>query len=217
MTRLRKTLTTALHDTAIYDAYQVIEGQRAIRRWLAQGRPTPPPHAIKRRTLLAYKQLYDIRILVETGTFRGDMVYAMRRVFSRIVSIELDRELHARACRRFSKLKHVQVLLGNSAELLPAVLQSIHEPALFWLDGHYSGPGTARSQQDTPIISELSCVLGHNAQNHVIMIDDAREFAGCAGYPTIEKLTEITLDMRPAVSLSIADDIIRITPSIHSI
>lgn len=210
MTKVRKSLATAFHDTAIYDAYQALEGQKAIRRWTATGRQVPPPHVIKRKTLLAYKRRYDIRVLIETGTFLGDMVYAMRGVFSKIVSIELDRELHARASQRLSKLKHVQLLLGDSAELLPSVLQSIHEPALFWLDGHYSGPGTARSTEDTPIVRELSCVLMHNRRNHVILIDDAREFTGRADYPSVEKLTEITLGLNPAASVTIADDIIRI-------
>ncbi len=210
MISIRKNIAAAIHDTPIYNIYRAVQEQREVRRWNTRGRPSPPPHMIKRNTLLAYQQKHGIRVLVETGTFQGDMIYAMRNVFSRIISIELDHGLHTSAFRRFSKMKHVEVLWGNSSELLPAVLESIDEPALFWLDGHYSGPGTARGAEDTPILRELSCVLKDISRNHVVLIDDAREFTGCDGYPTIGRLAEITLRLNPGASVRIADDIIRI-------
>jgi hypothetical protein len=208
--KVREHLVTALRDTVVYDAYHKIQGERAIRRWKDQGRPVPPPRALKRRTLLSYRRKYNLRILIETGTFRGDMVYALRGAFEKIVSIELDSRLYGEACRRLASAAHVQLLCGDSAVLLRSVLESIREPALFWLDGHYSGPGTARSQQDSPILAEMSSILSHVVRNHIILIDDAREFVGRDGYPTIARLTTIATSLNSMVSVNVADDMIRI-------
>src|ERR1700680_76381 len=98
MIKLRETLSSVFHDTIVYDVYSGIRGRGAIRRWIAQGRPVPPPHVIKRRTVLSYGRRHNLRVLVETGTYRGDMVYAMQHFFKRIVSIELAPVLHERAC-----------------------------------------------------------------------------------------------------------------------
>src|SRR5439155_12039483 len=59
-------------------------------QWEAMGRVGPPPHAIKQRTLRLLADQYQLRVLVETGTFYGDMIEAMRKRFDAIYSIELS-------------------------------------------------------------------------------------------------------------------------------
>jgi hypothetical protein len=206
-------LANSLRDTLVYDAYSTIRGIRTIRRWITQGRPAPPPHAIKRQAVSAYGRKYNLRTLIETGTFRGDMVYAMRRSFDRIISIELDVCLYNRASQRLAKLRNVELLCGDSAELLASVLDSIRVQSLFWLDGHYSGPGTACGHQASPILAEVSMILSHSVKSHIILIDDAREFLGREGYPTITRLKEIAQNLNAMVSITVADDIIRIVPA----
>jgi hypothetical protein len=84
---------------------------------------------------------------------------------------------------------------------------SLVEPALFWLDGHYSGGVTARGESDTPIYAELVHVLGSSHKN-VIVIDDARCFGSGAKYPTIEALTAFV--RRP---IKVENDAIILEPS----
>lgn len=210
--KVHEWLVTTLRDTVVYDAYRKIQSARVIRRWKKLGQPVPPPHAIKCQTLLTYRRKHNLRILVETGTFRGDMVYAVRGAFDKIVSIELDTCLYDRASKRLARLKNVQLFCGDSAALLGSVLESIREPALFWLDGHYSGPGTARSRQDSPILTEVSSVLSHAVRDHVVLIDDAREFVGHNGYPTLARLKDIAATLNPMMRVTVTDDIIRIVP-----
>lgn len=200
-------------DTLIYDAHLFVQGRKDIKKWTAEGCPVPPPHALKRKTISAYQRKFGLSTLVETGTFKGDMVYAMRRKFTKIISIELDSSLYAHSRKRLAGYPHIEVLLGDSAELLPVVLQSLKEPALFWLDGHYSGPGTGKGDAESPILLELEAVLRHKVTEHVVLIDDAREFVGTRGYPTLDSLRDLVAKVSPGSKVEVVQDIVRIIPT----
>jgi len=188
------------------------EFQKAIDQWKLAGKPCPPPHEVKQLVLRHYARRYRLRILVETGTYLGDMVAAMRRRFSCIYSIELGQELWQKACERFSSWPKIKILQGDSAVVLGQVMQEIKRPALFWLDGHYSAGITAKGELETPIFAELEHIFAHRLKNHVILIDDARCFDGTNDYPTIASLKEFVAKRSPGANVSVTDDIIRITP-----
>ena len=57
--------------------------------WERRGKPVPPSHGVKQRTLREYSVKYGIKVLVETGTFYGEMIEAMKNVFDQLYSIEL--------------------------------------------------------------------------------------------------------------------------------
>lgn len=188
--------------------------QRAeLAEWERAGRPVPPPHAVKQRTLLAYAGDWRLRQLVETGTYRGDMVHAMLGHFDRIISIELGADLHAAAVARFRHRAEVELIQGDSGSKIAAVVAGLSAPALFWLDGHYSAGDTARGEHDTPIYQELSTVLAPGGPDHVVIVDDARCFGRDEGYPTIAELIAFVHTLRPAVRVVVEDDMIRVTPS----
>ena len=116
----------------------------ALSAWERQGRPVPPPHAFKQKVVLQYARQFDLRVLVETGTYLGEMVDAMRTAFGRVYSIELDQELYWRAVQRFAGRGSVTIVQGDSSKVLPQLLAELAEPVLFWLDGHYSAGVTAK-------------------------------------------------------------------------
>ncbi len=184
---------------------------RVIREWKRQGELLPPPHAVKQNVILDYKKKFKIEIFVETGTFRGDTVFAQRHNFKRIYSIELDPALHAGARERLRKFDHIQLLQGDSGVLISELARSIHQPCLFWLDGHYSGGETARGVSETPIMNELHGILSTD-QSHVVLIDDARLFIGQNDYPTIDVLRNSVFRLRPSYDVSVKWDIIRLVP-----
>jgi hypothetical protein len=156
---------------------------------------------------------YGLDTLVETGTFRGGTIEALRNRFARIYSIELDDALYDAARARFARNPNVTILHGDSALMLPHVLAGLREPALFWLDGHYSGPGTARAAaHETPITEEIRAVLAHPVARHVVLVDDARVFGTWPDYPTIDEFRRLVAAQRPDVTFTVEDDIIRITP-----
>ena len=120
---------------------------------------TPPEHTVKRRVLREYATKYGLRILVETGTYKGDMVEAMRGHFDHIYSIELSDTLHRECRTRFHGIKGIHLIHGDSGVELGKLMKRIQQPALFWLDGHYSGKITARGLKDTPIREELEHIF----------------------------------------------------------
>ena len=167
-------------------------------------------HLAKEHVVLDCAQQYGTNILVETGTLFGDMVCAAIGSFSQICSIELDQALAARAARRFRKCLQVSIMQGDSAQVLPGVLATIHEPALFWLDGHHCGDIARKDAPDTPVRAELVHILGHGVKDHVILIDDAHCFDGTHDYPTLEELRALVLTTRPDCSVTQESNIIRI-------
>ncbi|HUI91448.1 MAG TPA: hypothetical protein VLX68_04280 [Chitinivibrionales bacterium] len=183
--------------------------QKEYRDWLAKGRPVPPPHIVKQMAIKEYAGKYKIGVFVETGTYLGEMVEAMAGTFTAVYSIELNREFLDKARRRLSRFANVTLLLGDSTVLLPQVLARVTAPCLFWLDGHYSG-GNVKGEKNTPIMEELSAIMAHRVDGHVVLIDDAREFTGSNDYPTVEAVAARIASRRPELRVSVRDDIIRI-------
>lgn len=183
--------------------------RRVALQWQLRGRPLPPPHVVKQLAILRYQRTRKFSTFVETGTFTGEMVEAMRQHFAHLISIEMSPEIHHEAVRRFAGDPRVELLLGDSAMILPSVLERIQQPALFWLDGHFMGGSTARGRDDSPIRAELAALLAHPVRGHLILIDDARLFDGTAGYPTIAGLRSVIEQHRSGSTVDVDDDIIR--------
>ena len=189
---------------------------RELRRWEKQGRPVPPPHIVKQRTIHTLAKRFGLKLLVETGTYYGDMVEAMKRHFNQVYSIELSRELWERAAARFHRDRNVTIIHGDSGSALSSVIRGLDQPALFYLDGHYSAGITAHGARNTPIYEELAHIFGcHRA--HVIVIDDARLFGTDPAYPTLRQLEDFVRSKRSDVHLEVADDSIRITPRVATV
>ena len=186
--------------------------RRKVGAWERQGRPPPPPHLVKQRIVEQYGRDYNVRILIETGTYQGDMVHGCRKRFERIVSIELDSRLYRDACRRFASDRHVEIHQGDSAKLLAKVIEGISEPCLFWLDGHYSAGITAKGDLNTPILGELSAICEHPVDGHVILIDDARCFTGNEDYPTVDEIRDFVASRKSDYEFALDLDIIRFAP-----
>ena len=184
--------------------------RKVIRLWQEQGKPIPPPPAHKQCVVKHYAQKFQLKTLIETGTYQGEMITAQEHVFARIYSIELDPELYWKANAKFATSPHITVMQGASSLKLPEILQKSSGPCLFWLDAHYSGDITARGSIDTPIIQELEIIFSRSNAKDIILIDDARCFNGTSDYPTIEQLQQFITSAKPTIKFVVADDIIRV-------
>jgi hypothetical protein len=169
-------------------------------------------HFTKESVVRAYATRFGLRTFVETGTYMGDMAHAVRDLFDRILTIELDSSFCKAARWRLRKLPHVTVLEGDSSMVLPQLLETVRDSCLFWLDAHYSGWPTSKSDVDTPIVRELEVILDHPVRDHVVLIDDACCFTGMNDYPTVEELCRFVRARRPDMSLQVSDDIIQLYP-----
>ncbi len=179
-----------------------------------------PPYEEKREIILAYKKQFGLNIFIETGTFFGETIEQFKNDFWQLISFELSKELAERASKKFIDQQNVIIVNGDSGKLLQVYLPEISEPCLFWLDGHYSSEFfvggeyivTAKGEKATPIIEELSTILSHKVNGHVVLIDDARCFTGKDDYPTIKALRKIVRKSGKDLSVKVKRDIIRITP-----
>ena len=174
--------------------------------------PRAGPHACQAKYRPRIWTAVWARVLVETGTFLGDMMEAQRRSFDRVYSIELHPKLAADAQMRFAAFPNVTIVQGDSGTALPAVLKEINQRAVFWLDGHWSDGITARGSKDTPILAELEAIAHSGARDSVILIDDARCFTGEGDYPTIDVMRQETAQHWDGFGFEVAEDIIRLTP-----
>lgn len=152
-----------------------------------------------------------MRTLIETGTYYGEMVAAVKNDFDRIFSIEFDPELARRATRRFADDPRINILEGDSQKVLPELLKSISEPALFWLDAGYWGwVNLARDPQR--LSAEVEAALSCPVSGHVVLMDDARMLDGRDGAPTFDELRSRIAARFPDRRVELQHDIIRITP-----
>lgn len=147
-----------------------------------------PANAAKQRVVLEYAQRNHLRVLVETGTYLGDMLAVARPSFRELHSIELDEDLHEWARWRFRHTRR-STCTGDSADVLPEILAAVAEPCLFWLDAHDSAGITARGASVTPVLRELALIRSHGVPGHVVLIDDADAFTGADGYPSLDEIS----------------------------
>ncbi len=205
------TLKTLVRRTGTYDLLEPIYSRYRRWRWDRSTKQGPPPSAVKREFLRSTAQRCGLHTLVETGTYKGDTVRALRSEFRTIYSIELDDVLYRAAVERCRKQQNARLLQGDSAVLIPQVLGKLKDPALFWLDAHYSGAGTAKADLETPILAELTVILAQAPTGSVVLIDDHRDFVGGApDYPTVDAIQQSALSA--GYTFAVKDDIMHLYP-----
>lgn len=182
--------------------------------WILRGRPAPPPHLVKQRMILRQARRHNTSIMIETGTLFGDMVEAMKDHFDQLFSIEISHELATKAKQRFAGNDKIRIIENDSAVALKSLVPEIRHPALFWLDGHYSGGNTGKGEKDTPIMEELATIYASDL-DHIVLIDDARLFGSDKDYPSVEELETYVRKLRPDVVISSENDCISIIPRLQ--
>jgi hypothetical protein len=208
----------------IWEMVRAAYKENAIRRTLGQQRDGREarnwqikrqgltPQSYKRQMIRRIALGSGLQTMVETGTNYGQTVSSCIGTFRQIYSIEFDQRLYEHCVKRFALQKTVRIFQGDSAKVLPEILAKLDGSALFWLDAHYSGEGTGRADIDTPICRELQLIAQHPANEHIILVDDARLFNGTADYPTLEGCREVVAVYWPSHKFVVRDDVIMILP-----
>jgi hypothetical protein len=198
-----------LQRTPLYGAYKALGHYPDYWYWILRGRPARSPHLLKQRVVSEYGERFGVQTLVETGTYYGEMVAAMKNHFDRIYSIEYVQELASRATRKFARDEHVRIFCGDSRLAMPEVLALLEGPALFWLDaGYYGWVGIRTNEQR--LSAELEMILGHRFA-HIILLDDARGLTGRDGIPSVADVKSYVESTFPQRSVEVEYDIMRIT------
>jgi len=198
-----------MQRTPVYGAYKALGHYPDYWYWILRGRPSRSPHLLKQKVVREYGERFGLKTLVETGTYYGEMVAAMKHRFDRIYSIEYATALAERATRKFARDKHVRIFCGDSRVVMPEVLAMLDGPALFWLDaGYYGWVGMEPDKQR--LSAEMEMILSH-PQPHVVLFDDARCLTGENGIPSADDVKVYIESKFPQRAVDIEFDVMRIT------
>lgn len=148
---------------------------------------------------------------IETGSCTGESIQrALDAGFERIKSVEAMPEYFRISQHRFFDMKNVQVYKGTSFDVLPEMIHNLGYPAVFFLDAHPAGPGTAGHDelmqgqsdfgQDYIITRELEVILEHR-NDHLIIIDDL-----AAGSKEDANYMQMCLDANPNYTFEYYDE-----------
>lgn len=176
-----------------------------LLEWGLAGSPVPPPLILKQAALCAYIRSSGYGRFVETGTYLAETARVVARLGVRIDTIELSRELHERAVEVLRPWPKVRLHCGDSGSLLANILDQLDEPAVFWLDAHYSGGNTALGERATAIVEELEALKQHRIREHIVIVDDMRGF-GSGHYPTEAWVRAIGQEIVPASTPVLRND-----------
>jgi len=162
----------------------------------------------KREYMSYWAKRAGFKTFVETGTYLGKTAKHISAFVDRCHTIELSQGLYEAAKEALAPYENITLYQGDTAIILPAILEKLDEPALFWLDAHYSAGPTAGAEARAPIETELGTIFRHPVKDHVVLIDDAREFIGMNGYPTIKRLKKLVRKTSGGYKMIINNDII---------
>jgi hypothetical protein len=170
---------------------RLTERLAAVYRYDAGQLNSPADHA-KRRHLLRLFNTRKHEVLVESGTYLGGTVAFMLPHARKIVSVEIEPSLYEEARRRFAGEPKVELHLGDAASLIPELVAGLDEPALIWLDGHFTGGvNTVRGEAVEPAPGILES-LGRLElpRGTTVVVDDLRLFGRGDGFPQLDELAQ---------------------------
>jgi hypothetical protein len=149
-----------------------------------------PPAIAKQRHLLRALAARGHRIFVEAGTYKGETTAFFVPHADQVISVELHDGLFAAAKQRFAKDANVTLIHGDSLVEIPKIVANCSSPPLVFLDGHFSGAGTAEGEEMEPAESTLGRLADVTPAGTTIVIDDLRLFgSGLAGFPGLDAIT----------------------------
>ena len=134
------------------------------------------PQKIKEKFILDY----SIRnaIYVETGTYLGVTTNVIKKISSRVYTIEASKILYENATKIFFKDKNITLLYGQSPKWLKKILPKINGNINFFLDAHTVNNNkteTYKNKEITlPLDNELRIIFKYikNFKKFSIFIDD---------------------------------------------
>lgn len=125
---------------------------------------------------LELRDKFNIKTLVETGTYQGESTSWASENFQNVITIDIMEEFQNQAKERCADRKNILFLLADTRVALPEVVKALpDEPTIFWLDAHNASGLFGRPGDDCPILEELDTVLSEG-KGDFILIDDAACF-----------------------------------------
>lgn len=143
------------------------------------------------KLVITLKERYTLQDFIETGTYYGNTAIWASRHFERVITIECSQEIYKKTVSKYSTVKNVNFVLGDSRAVLKTLVSQLTHPVLLWLDAHWSGGETYGENDKCPLIEEIRAINMSQCP-HFVFIDDARLFTSPPPRPhRIEKWPSI--------------------------
>lgn len=154
---------------------------------------------MKKDQLYKIFQKYLTDIFFETGTHLGQSVErAVNIGYKEIHSIEIIKDRYDECFEKFKNNENVFLYLGDSLIWIPEILNTIDCRCTFWLDAHMS-----QVSRNCPTLEELKLIGQHHIKDHIILIDDMRDFGTQAHeFIKIDDLKQQILAINPSYKFS---------------
>ena len=117
---------------------------------------------------------------IETGTYNGDTTFALEQYFDKLYTIEFSEQYYYNTKNKYNGNK-INFILGDSSVVFEKLLPNITDKCIFFLDGHWSGGDTGRSNKDCPLEEEITHINNLYQNDGIIIIDDFRLFGSDLG------------------------------------
>ena len=130
---------------------------------------------IPKELVLQLREIFQIEVFIETGTFKGDTTSWAAKNFKKVITVEYSSVFYEAALKNLSKFQNIKCFFGSSPARLPEILSQLNTPSIFWLDAHWCGGSTYGAGDECPLLDEISLII-ERPEKHIIIIDDARLF-----------------------------------------
>lgn len=141
------------------------------------------PHSLtKLRNILTLRKLTGAKEVIEIGTYKGVTTRRLARIFDKVVSVEIDKDLFEYSRAKLQGLDNVVLLMGDGKKLIREVSSTANNAILF-MDGHFSGGETGIGDKPEPVLEELDEIRDNIGNIAGIVIDDFRLFGVEEGWP----------------------------------
>jgi hypothetical protein len=168
--------------------------------------------------ILQLKERYKLKNFIETGTYYGNTAIEAASHFGRVITIENSKMLYEKVSEKYSEVKNVNFLYGDSRIVLKEIIPNLEKAAIFWLDGHWCGGDTFGEQDQCPVADEIRIITNSNYE-HFLFIDDARLFMSpppipneIEQWPNITKVINMITDSMHNYYIIIFEDVIIAVP-----
>jgi hypothetical protein len=187
-----------------------------MMKWLFGGFIQPSPWPVKMQIIRRY--MVNNATFIESGTYLGDTANYVSKFSSKVITLEPDLKLFEISRNRLQDVENIEVLNLSSEDFFTGV-GDLSGEINFWLDGHFSGHGTYKNSDETPIKFELMSVEKYlkNFKKIVIFVDDFRLFGGSIesdlNYPSKDYL--VTWSIKNGFLWTVEQDIFIATKNIN--
>ena len=172
--------------------------RRSLNNWYKRNFSSPSPEFVKHQIIK--KNNLQKSLWIETGTYYGDTTKILSDIAEKVISIESDKRLYDLAIKKFENSKKINVINGESQNLLQDILKNeSYKNLCLFLDAHtcldhITNKLVSKNETlETPIMIELNIIESYikKFNNINILIDDIRLFDGkTQNYPNLNEIVD---------------------------